>query len=39
MRYWLHRPDAETLLAQRAEVEAIMQPGTAAGGALALPAE
>ena len=32
MRYWLHRPEAETLLAQRAEVEAIMRPGTAGIG-------
>jgi type IV secretion system protein VirD4 len=39
MRYWLNRPDAETLLAQRAEVEAVMQPGSAGGGALAFPAE
>ncbi|MBN9209791.1 MAG: type IV secretory system conjugative DNA transfer family protein [Microbacterium ginsengisoli] len=31
MRYWLHRPDAEALLAQRAEIEWMMQPDGSQG--------
>ena len=39
MRYWHNRPDAETLFAQRAEVEAIMRPSAAEGNEPRTPSD
>jgi hypothetical protein len=39
MRYWLNRPDAETLLAQRADVESVMRPVAAAPAIQTAPPE